>query len=494
MLLCTCSSRVERLEGYLYCRISANPTTLDPAYVVDVMGGMIAAKLYNGLVRLDGNLQVVPDIARKWTISDDGLTYRFVLRSDVVFHNGQPLTASDVVYSLKRIQAPQTHSPNAWMLKNVDNINMLDNATVELTLKKPFAPFLKLLTMPAAYIVSEVEVKRLGNDFGLHPVGTGPFAVARWNPDNDVVLKRNESYFNTPAKISGIVYKIIPEDITSVTEFIIGNLDTLGVPSSAYSMLMKDARYTDLLDHSEGLNTYYLGLNTSKAPLNNPSLRKAIACAIDRKKILESYLQRQGRYANSPVPDILKSYTVEDYYPYDPERARAFLKTSGVKDPITLRFYVSAIQESIDVAEIIAYYLNQVGIRVEIRILEWSAYKVAVNNGESDMFWLSWWADYPDGENFLYPMFHSSNFGAGGNRVRYSNPYVDALIEKGQTTLVESEKEAVYQDVEDVIATEAAAVFFWHRNDYILRQPWIKGYRLYPIYNIDKATEIEIKR
>ncbi|KJU85177.1 ABC transporter substrate-binding protein [Candidatus Magnetobacterium bavaricum] len=191
------------------------------------------------------------------------------------------------------------------------------------------------------------------------------------------------------------------------------------------------------------------------------------------------------------MPAALKSYAVADYYPYDPDRARAFLKASGISGGVNLKFYVSAIQESIDIAEISAYYLREVGIGVEIRILEWSAYKVAINNGEPDMFWLSWWADYPDAENFLYPMFHSSNFGPGGNRIRYGNPQVDALIEQAQRTLASPERAVIYKRAEDIVAAEAPAVFFWHRNDYIVRQPWIKGLRLYPIYNMDKATGIE---
>ncbi len=494
VLLCGCTGRVERLDGYLYGRIGANPTTLDPAYVVDVLGGMIAAKLYNGLVRLDDNLQVVPDVARQWRVSDDGLTYTFALREDVVFHNGQRLTVDDVVYSFRRIMSPQTHSPNAWMFKNVADVKVVHTGEIEVTLKTPFAPFLKSLTMPAAYIVPRAEVERLGKDFGLHPVGTGPFALARWEPDNNIVLKKNVLYFDRPARINGIVYRIIPEDITSMTEFLTGNLDVLGVPASAYAMLTKDARYAGLVAHASGLNTFYLGLNNSRRPLDNPNLRKAIACAIDRKKILRTYLQGQGSYATSAVPSVLKGYAVADYYPYDPDRARAFLRASGIAGGVNLKFYVSAIQESIDIAEIIAHYLRQVGIGVEIRILEWSAYKVAINNGEPDMFWLSWWADYPDAENFLYPMFHSSNFGAGGNRIRYGNPQVDTLIEQARRTLAAPQREAMYKRTEDAVAIDTPAVFFWHRNEYIVTQPWIKGLRLYPIYNMDKATGIENKR
>jgi peptide/nickel transport system substrate-binding protein/oligopeptide transport system substrate-binding protein len=141
-------------------------------------------------------------------------------------------------------------------------------------------------------------------------------------------------------------------------------------------------------------------------------------------------------------------------------------------------------------AEIIQSYLNKTGLKVRIKQLEWSAYKSAVNKGEADLFWLSWWADYPDPENFLFPLFHSSNHGAGGNRSRYSNKEVDRLIEAGQKEPDISERDIYYSRAEKIINEEAPWVFFWHKIDFTLRQPYLKNYKIYPIYSMDKGVEV----
>jgi ABC-type transport system substrate-binding protein len=151
---------------------------------------------------------------------------------------------------------------------------------------------------------------------------------------------------------------------------------------------------------------------------------------------------------------------------------------------------VSADQDVVDIAEVIQYYLKKVGLDVRIKQLEWSAYKSALNNGEADMFWIGWWADYPDPENFLFPLFHSSNHGAGGNRSRYTNKEVDRLIEAGQGAADPSDANRYYRAAEKIITSDCPWVFFWHRTDFTLRQPWVKQYKIYPIYSMDKGVEV----
>jgi peptide/nickel transport system substrate-binding protein/oligopeptide transport system substrate-binding protein len=155
-----------------------------------------------------------------------------------------------------------------------------------------------------------------------------------------------------------------------------------------------------------------------------------------------------------------------------------------------VNFYITADQEIIDIAEVIQFYIRDIGINVRIKQLEWSAYKEAINRGEPDMFYLGWWADYPDPENFLFPLFHSSNHGPAGNRTRYTNPVVDSLIEEGQRTSEDKKRELLYKKAEGIIVSEAPWVFLWHRTDFTIRQPWVKNHKTYPIYSMDKGTEI----
>jgi peptide/nickel transport system substrate-binding protein/oligopeptide transport system substrate-binding protein len=506
IFLLSCSSS-DRLEGYVYYRLNANPTTLDPALITDVSSASIAAKLFNGLVRLNDSLEIVPDIAERWEISKDGLRYRFHLKKGVRFLNDREVEAQDFKYSFERILDPKTKSPNTWVFdkvegarefqkgdaKEVKGFKVIDKHTFEIKLRKPFSPFLSMLTMTPAYVIPEGDVKKWGNDFASHPSGTGPFVLKRWLPNREVVLERNGNYFDKKAKVKGIVYKIIPEDLTTITEFELGNIDVISLPASAYSKFKNDRKWNKYIMSLEGLNTYYLGMNSSRPPFNNPDLRKAVSYAIDRRKILETFYEGRGRLAAGPVPDLLRKWDVKAGINYEPQEAKEIIRREGMSG-INVNMYVTADQDVIDLAEIIQSYLSEVGINMSIKQLEWSAYKDAVNKGEPDMFWLSWWADYPDPENFLFPLFHSSNLGPAGNRTRYVNKEVDTLIEKGQNSLNENERNNFYKKAEDIIIRDMPWVSFWHRTDFLIKQPWIKGYEVYPIYTMDKGTEVAIER
>ncbi len=506
LIFSSCSSQ-NRLKGHVYYRLNTNPTTLDPALIVDVTGGSIAAKIFNGLVRLGEDLSIQPDIAREWSISRDGLTYTFRIKKGIYFSNKREVKAYDIKYSFNRILHPQGRSPNTWVLEkilgadefmagradDVKGLRVIDDYTLEIALKRPFSPFLYLLTMTAAYVVPFDEVEKWGPDFSAHPVGTGPFVLKEWLPNRELRLEKREDYFEGAAYISGIIYRIIPEDLTTVTEFELGNLDIISIPSSEYGRFRKDQEKKNFISSLRGINTYYIGLNCSKPPFNNSDVRKAVNYAIDRDKILNTIYEGRGRLAEGPVPDMIRTWKNKIRYAYNPTKAREIIKREGIEEH-AINFYVTADQEVVDIAEVIQSYINAVGMKVTIKQLEWSAYKEALNRGEANMFYLSWWADYPDPENFLFPLFHSSNFGAGGNRTWYSNLAIDRMIEEGQYTLHRKERNLLYQKAEEMIVSDAPWVFLWHRTDFIIRQPWIKNYKIYPIYSMDKGTEISLSR
>ena len=504
----SCSAR-NRLDDYLYFRVNSNPTSLDPALITDVQGSVIAAKLFSGLVRLDARLKVVPDIAERWEVSKDGRTYRFYLKKGVLFNHGREVTANDFKYSFERIIKPSTKSPNTWIFDNVagaksfregrtdgvTGFRVIDPYELEISLTLPFSPFLKMLTMTPAYVVPQDVAEAKGADFALNPSGTGPYILESWLPNQQVVLRRNDKYSGGVAQLKGVVFRIIPEDLTALTEFELGNIDIMQIPSSAYWKLKNDSKWKPYIEALQSLNTYYLGLNTAKPPLDNPILRRAIGLAIDRKKILETFYEGRGRLAEGPVPDLLRTWVLNKNtraLGYDAAMAKQMIKEHGFAGT-RLTLYIAADQESVDLAEIIHSYLGDVGLTVDIRQLEWSAYKSAVNRGEPDMFWLSWWADYPDAENFLFPLFDSANLGPAGNRTGYVNRVVDRLIEEGQHSVDQRKRDHLYQKAEEKIISDAPWVFFWHKTDYIIRQPWVSGFKVYPIYNMDKGMDVSLK-
>jgi len=500
LILLTCTAR-NREQGHVYYRLATNPTTLDPALVADVTGGLLAAKLFNGLVRLGPDLEVVPDIAARWSVSEDGLTYAFELRKGVTFSNGREVKAEDFKYSFERVLSPETLSPVTWVFDHVagarqfmegrasevEGIRAVGDHRLEIRLRRPFSPFLSLLTMTSAYVVPREAVEELGPDFSSRPVGTGPYVLREWLPNRRLVLERRADYFEGAAKVEGLVYRIIPEDLTSVAEFEIGNLDVLNIPASEYARYRKSPKWRGLVSSIEGINTYYLGMNCERPPFDDPELRRAVSLAVDRKRILETIQEGRGRLAGGPVPDLLREWPAPGAYPYDPQKAREIIARLH---PGPVDFYITAEQEVVDMAEVIQSYLVKAGLDVRIRQLEWSAFKEATSRGEADMFWLSWWADYADPENFLFPLFHSANAGPSGNRARYRDTRVDALIEAGQRSTSREGRDSNYRAAEELIARGAPWVFFWHRNDYTVRQPWVKNYAIYPVYSMDKGLDV----
>ena len=500
-----------RLPGHLYLRLDSNPTTLDPALITDVQGGGIAAKLFNGLIRFNENLDIVPDLARSWKLSEDQLTYTFHLRHDVRFSSRRPVLAQDVKYSFERVLLPKTKAPLTWVLDKIEGardvlsgntttlsgLQVVNDHTLVIKLEKPFGPFLSLLAMTTAYVVPREEVERLGPDFGSHPIGSGPYVLGEWKHGQHLVLTANEDYFEGRPKLNGIYYHVIPEALTAVLEFETGRLDVLLIPSSEYRRYTTDPAWRDLVFGRPGLNSYYLGLNCTRPPFDDIRVRKAINLAIDRQHILNTVFEKRGVLATGPVPPGLwKNRALRlanEGYSFNQKKARELIRAAGAEGK-TIKLYISADPEVLDIIEVIQNYLAQVGLKVEITQLDWSAFKHAVNEGEADAFWLSWWADYPDPENFLFPLFHSASVGPGGNRTRCIDAELDRLIETAQRTMDEQQRYRLYREAENRIIQNAPWVFMWHRADYFVIQPWVKDFKIYPIYSIDKRVDVTINR
>jgi peptide/nickel transport system substrate-binding protein/oligopeptide transport system substrate-binding protein len=500
-----------RLPGYLYLRLNSNPTTLDPALITDVQGGGISAKLFNGLVRFNENLDLMPDIAHSWKLSDDHMTYMFRLRRDVRFSNGRRVTAQDFKYSFERVLTPKTKAPLTWVLDRIEGANdfiagragsvsgirVVNDHTLALKLQKPFGPFLSLLAMTSAYVVPREDVERLGQDFGTRPVGSGPYLLTEWKHGQFITLAAREDYFEGKPKLNGIFYRIIPEDLTAVMEFETGHLDVLQIPSSEYKRYTTDPAWRDQVYGRPGLNTYYLGLNCTRPPFNDIRVRQAVNMAVDRKHILNTVFEKRGVLAGGPIPPGLwKSRVLQqnrEGYSYDPDKARNLIREAGAEGK-TIRIYITPDPEVLDIIEVVQSYLSKAGLKAEIIQLDWSAFKQAVNEGEPDAFWLSWWADYPDPENFLFPLFHSASVGPSGNQARCIDPELDHLIETAQQTMDEKLRYRLYRQAEDRIIKNAPWVFMWHKADYFVIQPWVKDFKIYPLYSIDKRVDVNVKR
>jgi peptide/nickel transport system substrate-binding protein len=504
LLLFSCASHEN--NSYLHLRLTDDPTTLDPAYIVDVPGGQVAAKIFDGLVSYDDKAHIIPGLASSWSVSPDGLTYTFHIRPDVKFYSGREVTSADFKYSFERVLSPKTNSPRTWLFdrikgarafmdgksEGVAGIRCPDARTLVIELREPFGPFLGLLAMPGAYVVPKEYVEKYGEHFADHPVGTGPYTLLKWDHGSRILLKANRGYFGGSPGVEGISYRVIPEELTAVAEFERGNLDALNVPAPEFRRYSQGAKYKGRLLSQVGLNTYYLGMNCSRAPLDDVRVRRAISMAIDRKRILDTLYEDRGVLAKGPVPEFLLPPPEDFPYDYNPVETRRLLKESGHADGLNLQIYIGAEQETLDMVEVIQQYLAEVGVHATIIQLEWSAFKQAVNEGQADLFWLSWQADYPDPENFLYPVFYSGNFGPAGNRARFKDPEFDIMIKKAQVEPDPVKRMRLYREAQERVVEMAPWVFFWHKKDYVVLGPRVSGYRLYPISNSDKGLGVTI--
>lgn len=504
-------------------RLSADVTTLDPALVVDVSGGMLTAKLFNGLVKYGEGMKIVPDIAENWDISNNGKIYTFYLKQGVRFTNGREVEASDFKYSIERVLNPSTKSPRTWVFDRIlgakdfmrgsprcgkteaclvvdcSGLVIKDKYTLQIILKEPFAPFLGFLSMPAGYVVPKEEVEKWGEDFSRHVIGTGPFKLDQWQSDEKIVLMANPDYFDTKPKIKKLEYRIIPEELTAWAEFEAGNLDAIAIPSSEFERIINNPKrlaslWQKYIVSQAGMNVYYLGLNCRKPPFDKIEIRQALNYAIDKEVILNTVLKNRGISSHGSIPPGIEGYSTEiKPYPYNPQKAKELLIKAGFPDGISMKIYQKNSREVLEITEILQAQLKEAGIQAEIVQLEWTTLKEMINQGKTDAFYLAWIADYPDAENFIAPLFHSRNFGILGNRAFYKNPDIDKLIDQAQQITNAKERIKLYQEIESKIHEECPWVFLWHQKEFSVHQPWVKGYVSYPICNADKGISVEIK-
>ena len=504
LLLSGCGRGTPEYPDYLRLRLKDDPTSLDPARIVDVPGGALSAKIYDGLARFDGEGKIVPGLASRWEISPDGRTYRFYLRSGIRFHNGREVSAADVVFSLQRLLDPRVNSPRSWLLeavrgaaefsrgetKEVEGLRSRGDRMVEIELDHPFSLFLNFLAMPNTGVVPREEVEKWGRSFSDHPCGTGPFRLVEWAHNNRIVLTANPDYFGGEPGLAGILYRVIPEDMTATMEFEQGNLDLLAVPRAEFKKYTTHSPWKERVKSRVGLNVYYLGFNCQRPPFNDPRLRRAFNYAIDRQKIIDSLLEGRAVSAAGPVPPTLLPPPAG--YEYNPGRARELLAETGLKLPLKVKLLLKSDREVLSAAEVIQDYLRNIGIELILIQREWSSFKEAINQGDFELFYLSWWADYPDAENFLYPTFASSNWGPGGNRTRFRDVRVDELLQQAGESVDPETGRSLYTQAQQRVVDLAPWVFLWHKKEYLIASSRVRDYRIPLMYNGDKGLSIKL--
>ena len=453
--------------------MDVHKTTSNYAIPLAVFDRLFEVKLND-----DGTSELVKSLAADYSISDDGLVYTFTLRDDVKFSDGTPMTAQDVVYTFTRmfaledsVQTDFTDSiVGAKALMNgeadtLEGVKALDDLTVEITLEEPFAAFLSILATPTCCIFSEANVEEAGDDFGIEPsktIGSGPYMVTEWTPNDRVVLERNPYYWGEPASAAVVTCKIYPEASSMNMAFQNGDIDVLDcdyIDSAIVESVYKTA-YADSMVSANRLATTYLALNENVEPLNDVKVRKAIQMAIDRQTILDTLYMGAGTVVDGIYPVGSIGYTEENqgWLKYDPEGAKALLEEAGYADGFDLELSADASASSsiANVLQIVQQNLQAIGINAHIENYDEAAWLTLRKSGEMPTFTATWTLDYNDPSNIIDTFFSSPESGTLRS-LNYPDADIMARVVAARTIVDEDERLAEYAALEKKIVEEDAA-------------------------------------
>ena len=475
--------------GTLRMVFVSDPPTLDPAHATDLTSSAVIRQVFDALLELDDKLVPTPALAERWTVSGDQRTYTFHLRRGAKFHNGREVRAADVKYSFERA----ARGKRPWVFEKlvgaaefikgtaaeISGVRVIDDATVELRLERPFAPFLHLIAYDAASIVPREETDKRGSGFASHPMGTGAFRFVSWRRDDQVVLERFAEHFRGPAHLERVVFRVIPAEATRFNEYVAGQLDVSDIPTGRCRAVQADPKLKGDVAIWPTLGTSAVRFNVERAPFSDVRVRRAIAHAIDPTIIVDRVLEGCVTSAQGIVPPVLAGWTASaKRLAFDRERARSLLAEAGFPGgrglgPLAYHFNTSDANQR--VAEVLQAQLKDIGVTLELRRLDWAAHIKLVDEGSAGFFRQGWIADYPDPENFLTVLFHSRNVGAPGNTSRYRNPAVDRLLDEADTMPLGAPRMKRYREAEQLILDDAVWISLYFYASRGLIKPHVKG-------------------
>ena len=478
LLAVSATAKEPKAGGTLVWRVGAETASMDP-HVANTLGStQLLGNIYSTVLRYDQDANVVPHIAKSWTINPDGLVYTFKLRDDVYFQNGRKLTAADIKYNIERMINPETGSPRASRFNLVKTIETPDDFTIVFTLKDPFAPFLGNFADPNAMIVPREIVE--DGSIKKKAVGSGPFMIKEMVPGDFVLLEKNPNYFiKGQPYLDQLKLKLITENSAIAASMRSKTIDGTVVWGAMYKFFdkMKNINIVDVPVFAWAM----LEFNSSKPPFDNAKLRLALAYAIDRQEIIDSVMLGNAKIT-APVPEAMGAYAADwktlAGYQVDLEKARMLLKEAGYPDGLKFELKTStAYAPYVPTTQVIQSNLKKIGVEAEIIPLEWGAYIKDITNFDT---WVACFHSFPsytaDPDAYLYRWFHSK----GAWNIGFSDPVTDELLDLGRRVTHVPTRQMIYRRAQVRLAELAPAVYTWRTRVSWALQPYVKGIMLTP--------------
>ena len=484
--------------GGQFTLLGGDPPTLDPARAGDVESATYIVEIFSGLLTLSKELKVTPDIAKEWSISQDGKTYTFKLRDDAKFHDGKAVTAKDFKYSIERAADPKTESTSAdtylgdiigvkdklsGKAREVQGVKVVDDYTLQLEIDSPKSYFLSKLTYPTAFVLDGANVEGSRN-WTDKPNGSGPFKLKEWKKGERIILERNANFYNGAPKLERVNYILSGGSPMAMYEN--GEIDITGVSIFDIDRVMdpkeplnNQLRITPMMD------IFYVGFNATVAPFDDVKVRQAFNHAVDKDKIIEVVLRNLYQRADGILPPEMPGYNPNvKGLKYDPTRAKELIAQSKYSDASKFPPIVMSIPGTFAATSTLTEAISQMweqnlGVKVQLQQVEWATYLEDLKQHKYQLYSdIGWIADYPDPQNFLDLLFHS---GSLENNSLYSNAQVDKVLEQARLETKDEARLKLYQQAEQMIVDDAPWIPLWFTKSYVLVKPYIKGYDVTPM-------------
>jgi peptide/nickel transport system substrate-binding protein len=475
--------------------IEFSPANLDPRVGTDAQSERIDELMFDSLVRKDDHFNLQPGVADSWDIPNQ-LTYIFHLHRGIRFHDGRPLTARDVKWTLDSMRDGSLLTLKGSTYKLVTSVETPDDHTLVVRLKEPFAPLLWNLTGGAFGVVPYGSDKQ----FNRKPVGSGPFRFVSLSPDSAVVLERNDDYWGEHAKVKRLRFNIVPDVTTRALELRKGSAD-IAVTSLIPDMVNTLRHERDIeIQEQPGSSLQYLAFNLRDPVLKDVRVRQALAYAIDRGPILHYLFGDQGRLADSVLPPEHWAYNGDvTHYDYDAKKADAILDAAGyARGKDGMRFHLT-MKTSTDepprlLAAVLQQQLRQVGIALDIRSFEFATFYSDVLKGEFQLYSLRWVGYSNQDPDIFEDAFHSASAPPKrANRGHYANARVDELIDEGRRTADQQRRKQIYADVQRILADELPYLNLWYFDTVIVHSTRVRNLRVGTAGNYDFLTAVELR-